>query len=188
MKRISIVLALVACAPLFAACALLEAERPAPKDPAVAPDQQYLAKKGPSTNLDVGQDQKTALETMKGLEEERAALRKRVETFEAERKDLLAKIKSLEGERDQEKSLRVTAQAERDDAKRQALDRDARLLNLAIQKTQLEQEVLLAKIANLEKDKTEKPADSGILREPAGAAPPPQSGRGIPHAGPGVDR
>jgi hypothetical protein len=168
--------------PALGGCGIFDRDQVPPKEPAVAPEQQYLAHRSPAAGLEVGPGQKTMLETLNEVQEERVALGQRIEALEAEKKDLLARARSVEAERDQEKALRVTASAERDDARKQATDRDARLLNLAIQKTQLEQEVLLMKIASLEREKA-----GGMARGNPDSAPQP-SPKQIPHAGPGVDR
>jgi hypothetical protein len=182
--------------PALGGCGIFDRDQVPPKEPAVAPEQQYLAHRSPAAGLEVGPGQKTMLETLNEVQEERVALGQRIEALEAEKKELLARVVAVETERDQEKALRVSAVSERDEARQQSADRDARLLNLAIQKTQLEQEVLLMKISQLEAGRagakgtgrgTEMEMEMG--REPGGpdAGREPAS-RERPYAGPGVDR
>ena len=154
-------------------CSILsEGLAPAPKSEIPREARDGYLKAGPVTGVDHGPAQRSLLkeyvETKDRLKEMGDRLRKLQEKLKAAQ----AALAECRKERDQERAGRIGAEAERDKALRDLRDKEIQLLNLALEKTKVEQELVALKIRALEGG--------------GAAAPPPEAegqGLGAPMGG-----
>jgi hypothetical protein len=157
--------------PAFGCAATLEP----PQDPAIEPDKQYLVEKGPSPTLDLVAPDRSVLEALRQLEEDKAALVREAGHMHARLDELTRQSERQARDLEQEKTARAGAEAERDDARRKLGEQQSRLLSVAIERARFEHELLELRIAALEKKKTQGPAKVG-REDPWGAAAAPPQG------------
>jgi len=132
---------------VFAACTsqsggLLE---PKATDPLDGYKGSY-AEAGVNTEVDWGPKQNLLLTEYTSLKDAHHKLQRRVEQLVAENANLTTRIGNEAGALEREKSLRAQAEAETELLRTRRRELEARILNLSIEKTKLEQANLKAKI------------------------------------------
>jgi hypothetical protein len=137
---------------------------PKPEDP-LDGYKGSLAEAGVNTEMDWGPGQKTLLADFKALHEEHAKLKKRFEQIQGESQTARAQLAGESETLDKEKKLRIQAEAEAEMLRTKRRELEARILSLSIEKAQLEQNALKARILELTRSMEEAPA-------PAEAAAP----------------
>src|SRR5205814_5590700 len=120
---------------------------------------------GVNTEMDWGPKQQTLLADFKALQEEHAKLKKRFEQIQGEGQTARAQLAGESETLDKEKKLRVQAEAEAEMLRTKRRELEARILSLSIEKAQLEQNTLKARLLELQRSLEESPA-------PAEAAAP----------------
>lgn len=139
----------LACATLLAllmlstpSCALFSPDKESKTETAeTGQDPKYL-NAGPTTELDVSPGQMSLLESLRETKEEVATLRRERDELRNDLRKSQMRFSSVEAERNGAQSTRVSLAAELEDSLSKIRDRDARLLDAAIEKAKLEQKIL----------------------------------------------
>jgi septal ring factor EnvC (AmiA/AmiB activator) len=126
-----------------------------------------LAQAGVNTEMDFGPKQDLLLSRFMSLQEEHARLQKDFEKQRAEAAGLTGQLRSNNESLAKETAGRKQAEAQVQSLQKKGRELEARILSLSIEKSKLEQSVLLAKIADLQRSLE----DSGA--NPVEAAAPP---------------
>jgi hypothetical protein len=123
---------------------------PKPEDP-LDGYKGSLAEAGVNTQMDWGPKQGYLLTDFKALQEENAKLKKRLEQLQTDGQTSRAQLASESEGLAKEKKLRVQAEAEADMLRTRRRELEARILSLSIEKAQLEQNSLKARILELQR-------------------------------------
>jgi len=145
-----------------------------PQDPAVDADKQYLVDRGPSPTLDVAAPDRSVLEALRQLEEDKATLVREAAQLRARVAELNQQSERVAKELEREKNTRIAAESERDDVRKKLGEQQSRLLSVAIDRARLEQELLESKIAAMDKKRPASGASRSETSDPwaTPAAPP----------------
>ncbi len=135
------------------ACRGLPVPEPEPKESAAG--GHYLDR-GPAVGTDLGPGTVSLLADLQKEKETRLKLAAELKKAKSKIAELEATLARLEHERDSEHAARVSAETRAAESARKVRDREARILNLSIEKARLEQEVLLLKIAAAEAELSER--------------------------------
>lgn len=156
--------ALLAFSLLLSGCALFESsggtttkqESKAEKQSSDA-SVGYLEGGGPTTSLDVSPGQKSLLEALRETKEQVATLQRERDELRVEVRNLQMREADALSEGSSEKGKRISLEAELGQVQNKVRDRDARLLDVAIEKAKLEKrsleleiEIVKMKIATAE--------------------------------------
>lgn len=139
------VVALFALSALFAGCAATGLSEPKATDPLDGYKGSY-AEAGVNTEVDWGPKQNLLLSEFTSLKEAHNKLKSRVDQLVAENSNLTTRLSNEATSLEREKSLRAQAEAETELLRTRRRELEARILNLSIEKTKLEQANLKAKI------------------------------------------
>jgi hypothetical protein len=155
---------------VFAACTsqsggLLE---PKATDPLDGYKGSY-AEAGVNTEVDWGPKQNLLLTEYTSLKDAHHKLQRRVEQLVAENANLTTRIANEATAYEREKSLRAQAEAETELLRNRRRELEARILNLSIEKSRLEQAELKARIDALNATAA---AEAAAANTPPPAAPP----------------
>jgi hypothetical protein len=135
---------------------------------------------GPNTSIDLGPGKSSLLETLKKEKEENARLQEDRDKLRKELRDLKIRFSQLESELGQEKNKLSASESGATTAAKKIHTLEARVMDLAIQKARLQEQLLAEQIQNLERELNEKLKAAGwrkLLRQPdrgslrCGAAP-----------------
>lgn len=135
---------------LLCGCGILsEGLGPSPK-PEIPPGsgEGYL-KAGPVTGVEHGPAQRSLLKEYVDTKNKLKDTQDRLAKLEEKLRTTTAALEECRKERDQEKAGKVGAQAERDKALQELRDKQIQLLNLALEKTKVEQELVKLRIQAL---------------------------------------
>lgn len=139
---------------------------PRPEDPLDGYKGSY-AEAGVSTEIDLGPKQEYLLSGYTSLKDDHARLERENKRLEQEllaaRGGLATETTSLERER----TLRIQAEAEVQALQQKRRELEARILSLGIEKAKLEQQAILAKIADLQRTMETMPG-TGPAAAPVG--------------------
>jgi len=140
----------VVCAlSLLTSCSLF-APAPAGDDPAAGKDTPSYLDAGPTTKVDVSPGQTNLLQHLKQEKELTRELRAQVEKLTSNASSIRVRLSNTEAERDRERAGRIAAEALHKEAVAKLRDRESRILNAALERAKLQQELLMLKIAAAE--------------------------------------
>lgn len=122
---------------------------PTPKSEIPPGSEEGYLKAGPVTGVDHGPAQKSLLKEYVDTKNQMKALQERLGKLEEKLRISEAALAECRKERDQEKAGRIGAEAERDKALQDLRDKEIQLLNLALEKTKVEQELVKLRIQAL---------------------------------------
>jgi hypothetical protein len=143
---------LASCFALLASCSAMHDQMTQPaEEPPLQPEDSYLQRGGVSNQLDLGPDQRLLLDEFTALKAAKINLETRMSEIEAANESLRASLRQTEEERDKERRLRAGAEAEVERLSATLHEREAKLLNLSIEKAKLNQDNLLLRIASLQR-------------------------------------
>ena len=108
-----------------------------------------LADAGVNTEMDWGPGQNHLLSEYKAVVEDRARLKKQLEKMQGEGQGVRAQLAAESEALEKEKKLRAQAEGEAEMLRGKRRELEARVLSLSIEKAQLEQTALKARIAEL---------------------------------------
>ncbi|MFQ5505643.1 MAG: hypothetical protein ACE5F1_12735 [Planctomycetota bacterium] len=131
-------------------CSLLGGTKPARIQSSRSKTERYL-KGGPTTEIDLGPGQTSLLGALEAEKDRVSDLTAKLKKLRQELMSLNLKLAKAERERDKEHVVRVAAEAHQSELSRKLRQRETRILNLALEKVKLEQEVLVLKITATEK-------------------------------------
>ena len=166
MKKVS----LAAGVPVFwavllfpAGCGVLsDGLKPAPKAEVPPGSREGYLKAGPVTGVEHGPAQRSLLKEYVDTKARLKELADKIGKLQEKLKVTEAALEECRKEKAQEKAGRIAAEAEREKALQELRDKDIQLLNLALEKTKVEQELVNLKIQALSGGGGErKPADFG---------------------------
>ncbi len=120
---------------------------PKAETPPVA-DGGYL-KAGPVTGVERGPAQRSLLKEYVDTKNKLKELQDKLAKLQEKLRAAQDALEECRRERDQEKAAKVAAQAERDKALQELRDKEVQLLNLALEKTKVEQELVKTQIQAL---------------------------------------
>lgn len=161
---------------LLSSCAVQPDSTDAPQG-ATTPDASGLQApgpyldEGPNTRIDLGPGRTSLLEALKEAKERVAVLEGDLKELRLEKNGVETRLAKVERERDQERTARISAEAQHRAATDALHENEARLLDLAIQKAQLEEKLLELQVATYEKELQQK------LERAGGYAAPQAGGR-----------
>jgi uncharacterized protein YaiL (DUF2058 family) len=138
-------LPVVALLALLGSCAATGLSEPKATDPLDGYKGSY-AEAGVNTEVDWGPKQNLLLSEFTSLKDAHNKLKARVEQLVAENSNLTTRLSNEATSLEREKSLRAQAEAETELLRTRRRELEARILNLSIEKTKLEQANLKAKI------------------------------------------
>jgi hypothetical protein len=145
---------LVCCSLALAlgSCSLLEKEltKPTQENP-LSKEQQYLSKGSVSTELDLGPDQKLLLDEFTTLKSQKIALEGQVHELRVANEGLRASLKQAEEERDRTRRAGAVTEAESERVRKVLHEREAKILSLSMERSRLQQENLLLRIGEIER-------------------------------------
>jgi len=150
-RRRAVAFALLVSFTALAACKTPDVlYEPRPDDPNDG-YKGHLAEAGVNTEMDWGPKQEYLLSGYKALREEHSKLQKRFDDLVAENQTLKTRLGGEGDALTREKTLRAQAEAETESLRQKRRELEARLLSLGIEKSKLEQQALLGKIAELQR-------------------------------------
>jgi chromosome segregation ATPase len=147
---------------LLCGCNATESRKHNAADP---PDP--LARSSTDEEIYWGPKQNRLFTEYKSLQDTYVALGKRADQLQAENQNLRSQLDREGGNLQKERSMRAQAEAETESLRQHGRELEARIVELSIEKTKLEQQILLAKIEALRQLLDEQPA----APQPASAPP-----------------
>ncbi len=111
---------------------------------------------GSDVTVDIGPGQKSLLEALKDEKDKGLQLTRELRDLQQAFKQLSLRLANMEQDKNAEHATRVAAEAQEKDTATKLRDREARILNLAIEKAKLEEEILLLKIADTQHNLNEQ--------------------------------
>ncbi len=126
--------------------------RPAPKAEVPPGAREGYLKAGPVTGVEHGPAQRSLLKEYVDTKNQLKEAADKIARLQEKLKSTEAALEECRKERDQEKAGRIAAEAEREKVLQDLRDKEIQLLNLALEKTKVEQELVSLKIRALSGD------------------------------------
>lgn len=161
-------LAILSMAVLLSGCSAITDLLSSPgREDATDPSAHYLGG-GPNTEVELGADEETMLESFHGLTRVKIQLDAQIKELEAYGESQTAKLNRTQQDLDRERRLRVSSEAESERLAQQMRDLQAKVLSMNVERARLEQDLLLLRISSVQRQLAEL---EGNAAEAAGPAP-----------------
>ncbi len=147
--------AILSLAVLLSGCSTITDLLSSPgKEKAADPSAAYL-RGGPNTEVELGSDEETMLESFHGLTKVKIQLDARIKELESYSESQTAKLNRTQQDLDRERRLRVGSEAESDRLAQQMRDLQAKVLSMNVERARLEQDLLLLRISSVQRQLAE---------------------------------
>jgi len=130
------------------------------------PSEAYL-RGGPNTEVELGSDEETMLESFHGLTKVKIQLDSRIKELESEVEAQTTTLNRTHLELNQERRLRVSSEAEANRLAQQTRDLQAKVLSMNVERARLEQDLLLLRISSVQRQLAELEGDPAEAASPA---------------------
>ena len=159
-------LAILSMAALLSGCSMITDLLSSPgREKATDPSSTYL-RGGPNTEIEMGSDEETMLESFHGLTKVKIQLDARIKELESYGEAQTAKLNRTQQDLDQERRLRISSEAESNRLAQQMRDLQAKVLSMNVERARLEQDLLLQRISSVRRQLAELEANAAEATNP----------------------